>query len=367
MSLTNASRQFVTRETLVGTHEFAGMPAVNRGSDPLPRLFCFPVRTDAGGWDLLFGHVYLPPDFAAGKLYPVVVNAYGGPQCQLVTNAYPYPRHRRLAMLTRMTPEIVKPGTTPMFAPRGSSCQSSISDIDDRRVDSAESVGPSMEKSGVHSTVVVCVDGRGTPNRGLAYESAIGGRLGQLEVDDIASAVEYLLEYGLDALAPVDTPPPSWCQTTVSCSNSSHNVPRPPVFPAPASCADSLSEWDMAPLPDQRTGFVDHRRIAIHGWSYGGYIALRAIAKHPSLFKVCIAGAPVVRWDWYSAAYAERYLGVPAAGQTIYDQSFGRVGCWAAATGAQPGASCAWLERRQRTCHAHRRARSVAAAGMGEA
>ncbi|KAJ1949034.1 Dipeptidyl peptidase 9 [Linderina macrospora] len=210
MLLTNANQQFVTKETLIGTHEYAGMPVVNKGSDPAPKLFCFHVPS-GDSWDLLFSHVYLPPDFIPGRLYPVVVNAYGGPQCQLVTNAYPYLRHRRLAMLTRMTPETVKPGTAPMFALRGSSCRLSTSEIDDRQVDSMDGMWPnSAEKSDVHSMVVVCVDGRGTPKRGLKYESAIYGKLGQLEVDDIASAVEYLLAYGLDALTPVDTVAPVW-------------------------------------------------------------------------------------------------------------------------------------------------------------
>ncbi|KAI8323581.1 alpha/beta-hydrolase [Martensiomyces pterosporus] len=212
-SLTRATQSFVAKETLVGVHSTGtALPELTRGGDPVPKLFCFPVpkigssSSSSSEYDLLFGHVYLPPDFKPGTEYPVMVNAYGGPQCQLVTNAYPSSQNEALGAMSRM-----------------------------------------------QAMVVVCVDGRGTPHRGLEFESAIGGSLGCVEVEDI---------------------------------------------------------WDSVPEKHACAALVDRTRVAIHGWSYGGYVTLRALASHPEWFKVAIAGAPVVRWDWYSAAYSERYLGV---------------------------------------------------------
>jgi dipeptidyl-peptidase 4 len=58
-------------------------------------------------------------------------------------------------------------------------------------------------------------------------------------------------------------------------------------------------------------GFVDPNRIAIHGWSYGGFLTLYAMLNAPELFRAGIAGAPVVDWRLYDTIYTERYLGLP--------------------------------------------------------
>jgi dipeptidyl aminopeptidase/acylaminoacyl peptidase len=59
--------------------------------------------------------------------------------------------------------------------------------------------------------------------------------------------------------------------------------------------------------------FIDLTRVAITGWSYGGYMALIGIAKRPDVFKVAISGAPVTDMSWYDTGYTERYLGMPPA------------------------------------------------------
>jgi len=56
---------------------------------------------------------------------------------------------------------------------------------------------------------------------------------------------------------------------------------------------------------------IDLDRIAIHGWSYGGYLALMGLAQRPDMFKVAIAGAPVVSWELYDTGYTERYMDLP--------------------------------------------------------
>jgi len=57
--------------------------------------------------------------------------------------------------------------------------------------------------------------------------------------------------------------------------------------------------------------FVDAKRIATFGWSYGGYMTLKMLEKAPGVFAAGIAGAPVTKWELYDTHYTERYLGDP--------------------------------------------------------
>lgn len=47
------------------------------------------------------------------------------------------------------------------------------------------------------------------------------------------------------------------------------------------------------------TGYLDLNRVAIHGWSYGGYLSLMGLIQYPNEFKLAIAGAPVTSWQLY--------------------------------------------------------------------
>lgn len=102
--------------------------------------------------------------------------------------------------------------------------------------------------------LVVKVDNRGASGRGFAFEAPVYGRLGQIEVDDQCSALEQVL----------------------------------------------------AGIPE-----ADPSRVAVCGWSYGGYMALRCLQRRPERFRAAVAGAPVVRWEDYDAPYTERYMGTP--------------------------------------------------------
>ncbi|MGY6555821.1 MAG: alpha/beta fold hydrolase [Wenzhouxiangella sp.] len=73
--------------------------------------------------------------------------------------------------------------------------------------------------------------------------------------------------------------------------------------------------------------FVDAERIGIFGWSYGGYIALMALAQHPGTFAAGVAVAPVTDWALYDTHYTERYLGRPQDQPEAYAQ--GNVLSWA--------------------------------------
>ncbi len=102
--------------------------------------------------------------------------------------------------------------------------------------------------------VVATVDGRGTQNRGIEFEQVIHRRLGQLEVADQLAAVRHL----------------------------------------------SALPW------------IDARRVAVHGWSFGGYMTLMLMLRAPTVFRCGIAGAPVTTWEQYETGYTERYLDTPA-------------------------------------------------------
>jgi dipeptidyl-peptidase-4 len=58
-------------------------------------------------------------------------------------------------------------------------------------------------------------------------------------------------------------------------------------------------------------GFVDEKRIGIHGWSYGGFMTLNALLNAPDVFRCGISGAPVTSWMNYDTIYTERYMGLP--------------------------------------------------------
>jgi len=111
---------------------------------------------------------------------------------------------------------------------------------------------------------VVIADGRGTPARGPAWERAVAG--------DLAGPT---LEDQVDALA----------------------------------------------AAAERFGDLDTGRVAIRGWSFGGYLAALAVLRRPDVFHAAIAGAPVTDWRLYDTHYTERYLGLPGSDGDAYDRS----------------------------------------------
>jgi dipeptidyl-peptidase-4 len=108
---------------------------------------------------------------------------------------------------------------------------------------------------------VLVTDGRGTPGRGPAWERAIWRDLAGPVLDD---QVEALL-----------------------------------------AVAGDHPELDLG-------------RVAIRGWSFGGYLAALAVLRRPDVFHAAVAGAPVTDWRLYDTYYTERYLGHPAADPDVY-------------------------------------------------
>jgi dipeptidyl-peptidase-4 len=111
---------------------------------------------------------------------------------------------------------------------------------------------------------VLVADGRGTPGRGPAWERAV--------YRDLAGPV---LDDQVEALAAVAADHPE----------------------------------------------LDLGRVAVRGWSFGGYLAALAVLRRPDVFHAAVAGAPVTDWRLYDTHYTERYLGHPAADPDAYRRS----------------------------------------------
>ena len=72
----------------------------------------------------------------------------------------------------------------------------------------------------------------------------------------------------------------------------------------------------------QKQPFVDPKRIATYGWSYGGYMTLKMLEQAPKgLYAAGVVGAPVTKWELYDTHYTERYLGNPAIDPKPYQSS----------------------------------------------
>jgi dipeptidyl-peptidase-4 len=108
--------------------------------------------------------------------------------------------------------------------------------------------------------LVYVQDNRGTQNRGAEFEKAIHRQCGQAEMADQMEGVKMLMS-----------------------------------------------------LP-----YVDADRIGVHGWSYGGFMTISLITNYPEVFKVAVAGGPVIDWKWYEVMYGERYMDNPAVNPEGY-------------------------------------------------
>ena len=57
--------------------------------------------------------------------------------------------------------------------------------------------------------------------------------------------------------------------------------------------------------------YIDSSRLGVHGWSSGGFMAISLMTTYPDVFKVGVAGGPVIDWKWYEVMYGERYMDTP--------------------------------------------------------
>jgi dipeptidyl-peptidase-4 len=116
---------------------------------------------------------------------------------------------------------------------------------------------------------VIVADGRGTPGRGPDWDRTVAGDLSACALEDQA-----------DALAAV----------------------------ADLCATEQLADLDLT-------------KVAIRGWSFGGFLAALAVLRRPEVFHAGIAGAPVTDWRLYDTHYTERYLGDPNAHPEVYERA----------------------------------------------
>jgi dipeptidyl-peptidase-4 len=111
--------------------------------------------------------------------------------------------------------------------------------------------------------IIFVLDNRGSEDRGRDFEQATFRHLGQVEMRDQMSGVTYL---------------------------------------------KSLS-------------YIDADRIGVHGWSFGGFMTTSLMTNYPDVFKVGVAGGPVIDWKWYEVMYGERYMDTPEQNPEGYEQT----------------------------------------------
>jgi len=64
--------------------------------------------------------------------------------------------------------------------------------------------------------------------------------------------------------------------------------------------------------------YVDTARMGVHGWSFGGFMTINLMTNYPEVFKVGVAGGPVIDWKWYEIMYGERYMDTPQSNPDGY-------------------------------------------------
>ena len=109
--------------------------------------------------------------------------------------------------------------------------------------------------------ILFILDNRGSEDRGRDFEQATFRQLGQVEMQDQMQGVEYLKT-----------------------------------------------------LP-----YVDADRLGVHGWSFGGFMTTSLMTTYPDVFKVGVAGGPVIDWKWYEVMYGERYMDTPEQNPEGYE------------------------------------------------
>lgn len=67
--------------------------------------------------------------------------------------------------------------------------------------------------------------------------------------------------------------------------------------------------------------FVDTTRMGVHGWSFGGFMTTSLMTTYPGVFKVGVAGGPVIDWKWYEVMYGERYMDTPQSNPEGYKET----------------------------------------------
>lgn len=71
----------------------------------------------------------------------------------------------------------------------------------------------------------------------------------------------------------------------------------------------------------QSLPYVNADKIGVHGWSFGGFMTTNLMLTYPEIFKVGVAGGPVIDWQYYEVMYGERYMDTPQTNPEGYKNS----------------------------------------------
>ncbi|MBI1184815.1 prolyl oligopeptidase family serine peptidase [bacterium] len=203
------SSRFVAREMLMLSSKGKEMHKLLQVEDPLNAYVKtgveFGTIKAADGQTELYYRIIKPHDFDPSKKYPVIQYVYGGPHAQMIGETWM--------------------GNASLF----------------------------LHYLAQQGYIVFTVDGRGSDNRGAAFEQATFRQLGTLEIADQLAGLEFI--------------------------KSQH--------------------------------YVDNERIGVHGWSFGGFMTTGLMLRAPGAFKVGVCGGPVIDWKYYEIMYTERYMDTP--------------------------------------------------------
>lgn len=120
-----------------------------------------------------------------------------------------------------------------------------------------------MELMAEKGYIVFTMDSRGSGNRGLAFEQTTCRNLGTVEMEDQVTGAKFL----------------------------------------------------------KNLRYVDSNRVGVHGWSFGGFMTTSLMTRYPGVFKVAVAGGPVIDWKYYEVMYTERYMDTPQQNPEGYDKA----------------------------------------------
>ncbi len=67
--------------------------------------------------------------------------------------------------------------------------------------------------------------------------------------------------------------------------------------------------------------YVDASRIGLFGWSFGGFMTTSLMSRNPGVYKVGVAGGPVIDWSYYEIMYTERYMDSPQENKEGYEKN----------------------------------------------
>ena len=168
------------------------------------RLNIFKIKNNNS--DELYCRMFLPVNFDSTKKYPLIAYWYGGPHAQLILNGW-------------------NGGAGDYW----------------------------FQYMAERGFIIFTIDTRGSDNRGKVFEQSMFGKLGDVQMEDMMSGINYL-----------------------------GNLP-----------------------------YIDKDNMGLFGWSFGGFLTTDFMLNHPGVFKAAVAGGPVTNWQNYEIMYTERYMNTP--------------------------------------------------------